>query len=132
MIKGGFTLLLFLVGGVLANTLWAAQAVEKIRIAYPSVAMPMAPWWIAQDKGIFRQEGLDAESMYIKGDSMNVQALLAGDIQAGYGGAAPVAGAVAQGAAVVIIAVPANRMGYLLVTREPVKDPRELYGKKFG
>jgi len=132
MIKGGFTLLLFLVGGVLANTLWAAQAVEKISIAYPSVAMPMAPWWIAQDKGIFRQEGLDAESMYIKGDSMNVQALLAGDIQAGYGGAAPVAGAVAQGASVVIIAVPANRMGYLLVTREPVKDPRELYGKKFG
>jgi ABC-type nitrate/sulfonate/bicarbonate transport system substrate-binding protein len=40
------------------NTLWAAQAVEKVRVAYPSVSMPMAPWWIAQDKGIFRQEGL--------------------------------------------------------------------------
>jgi len=58
MVKGGLTLLLFLLGGAFANTLWAAQAVEKVRVAYPSVSMPMAPWWIAQDKGIFRQEGL--------------------------------------------------------------------------
>ena len=70
--------------------------------------------------------------MYIKGDSTIVQALLGGDIHAGYAGATPVAAAVARGGQVAIVAVPANRMGYLLVTREPIKDPRELSGKKFA
>lgn len=105
---------------------------EKVRIAYPTVSMAMAPWWVAKETGIFRQEGLEADLMYIKGDSTIVQALVGGDIQAGYAGATPVAAAVARGAALAIVAVPANRMGYLLVTREPIKDPRELYGKKFA
>jgi ABC-type nitrate/sulfonate/bicarbonate transport system substrate-binding protein len=111
-----------------------AQLQEKpVRIAYPTVSMAMAPWWIAKEKGIFAQEGLDAaELMYVKGDSTIVQALLGGDIHGGYAGATPVAAAVARGAPITIVAVPANRMGYLLVTREPVKNPSELYGKKFA
>jgi len=94
--------------------------------------MAMAPWWVAKEKGFFSQEGLDVDLMYIKGDSTIVQALLGGDIHAGYAGATPVAAAVARGGQVTIVAVPANRMGYLLVTREPIKDPRELSGKKFA
>jgi ABC-type nitrate/sulfonate/bicarbonate transport system substrate-binding protein len=111
---------------------WAAVGQEKIRIAYPTISMAMAPWWVAKEKGFFSQEGLDVDLMYIKGDSTIVQALLGGDIHAGYAGATPVAAAVARGGQVAIVAVPANRMGYLLVTREPIKDPRELSGKKFA
>ena len=118
-------------------TIWTSNAVsqdmpEKIHMAYPTISMAMAPWWIAKEKGFFTQEGLDVDVMYIKGDSTIVQALLGGNIQAGYAGATPVAAAVARGGQVVIVAVPANRMGYLLMTREPVKDPRELSGKKFA
>src|SRR5262245_48626270 len=109
-----------------------AAGQEKIRIAYPTISMAMAPWWVAKEKGFFSQEGLDVDLMYIKGDSTIVQALLGGDIHAGYAGATPVAAAVARGGQVTIVAVPANRMGYLLVTREPIKDPRELSGKKFA
>ena len=125
-----------LIGALILLALpWAARSEEKgeeLRIAYPTVSMAMAPWWIAKEKGIFRQEGLTADLMYIKGDSTIVQALVGNDIQAGYAGATPVAAAVAQGVPVAIVAVPVNRMGYLLVTREPVKDPRLLYGKKFA
>ena len=110
----------------------AVEGQEKIRIAYPTISMAMAPWWVAKEKGFFSQEGLDVDLMYIKGDSTIVQALLGGDIHAGYAGATPVAAAVARGGQVAIVAVPANRMGYLLVTREPIKDPRELSGKKFA
>jgi NitT/TauT family transport system substrate-binding protein len=117
---------------VLAENTWSAQTGEKLRVAYPTISMAMAPWWMAQERGFFRQEGLDVESTYIRGDSTIVQALVGGDIQAGYAGATPVAAAIAQGVPLAIVAVPANRMGYLLVTREPVKDPRELYGKKFA
>ena len=86
---------------------------EKIRIAYPTISMAMAPWWVAKEKRFFSQEGLDIDLMYIKGDSTIVQALLGGDIHAGYAGATPVAAAVARGGQVTIVAVPANRMGYL-------------------
>src|SRR5215470_5964151 len=105
----------------------AALGQEKIRIAYPTVSMAMAPWWVAKEKGFFSQEGLDVDVMYIKGDGTIVQALIGGNIQAGYAGATPVAAAVVRGGPVVIVAVPANRMGYLLMTREPIKDPRDLY-----
>jgi len=108
------------------------EKLDKIRIAYPTVSMAMAPWWIAKDRGFLTQEGLDVDLMYIKGDSTIVQALVGGDIHAGYGGATPVAAAVARGGQITIVAVPANRMGYLLVTRELIKDPRELAGKKFA
>jgi ABC-type nitrate/sulfonate/bicarbonate transport system substrate-binding protein len=108
------------------------EKLEKIHIAYPTISMAMAPWWVAKEKGFFGQEGLDVDVMYIKGDGTIVQALIGGNIQAGYAGATPVAAAVARGGPVVIVAVPANRMGYLLMTREPVKDPRDLHGKRFA
>jgi ABC-type nitrate/sulfonate/bicarbonate transport system substrate-binding protein len=108
------------------------EKLEKVRIAYPTISMAMAPWWVAKEKGFALQEGLDVDLMYIKGDSTIVQSLVGGDIQGGYAGATPVAAAVARGGQVVIVAVPANRMGYLLMTREPIKDPKDLAGKKFA
>ena len=137
MRNGQFKALLFILVAVGINSLTpkvslSQEKIEKIRIAYPTISMAMAPWWVAKEKGFFTQEGLDVEVMYIKGDGTIVQALIGGNIQAGYAGATPVAAAVARGGQVIIIAVPANRMGYLLMTREPVKDPRDLYGKKFA
>lgn len=137
MVRTSINLWLFLATLVGAITLGPQLArpqgkLEKVRIAYPTVSMAMAPWWMAKDQRIFQEEGLDADVMYIKGDSTIVQALLGGDIHAGYAGATPVAAAVARGADLAIVAVPANRMGYMLVTREPIKDASELRGKKFA
>jgi ABC-type nitrate/sulfonate/bicarbonate transport system substrate-binding protein len=137
MRRGQFNTLLSMMVALAIIILWpratlSQEKLDKIRIAYPTVSMAMAPWWVAKEKGFFTQEGLDVDLMYIKGDSTIVQALVGGDIQAGYAGATPVAAAVARGGQVAIVAVPANRMGYLLMTREPIKDPRDLSGKKFA
>ena len=101
-----------------------ATSAEKVRIAYPVPSMAMIPAWIAKDLGFFRDEGLDVEMPFISSATAVVQALLAGEVQAGVSvGAPPIVAAIAQGAELTIPAVPGNRMDYVLVSRAPVRAP---------
>jgi NitT/TauT family transport system substrate-binding protein len=110
----------------------AAENLKKVIMAIPSVTINMTPLWIAQEKGFFKEEGLDVEVKFISGNTITVQALLSGQIQASWGGAAAPISAIAGGGDVVIVAVPEGKMGYMLVSRQPIKNPSELNGKKFA
>ncbi|HLN88200.1 MAG TPA: ABC transporter substrate-binding protein [Candidatus Limnocylindrales bacterium] len=110
----------------------AAEALKKMRIAIPSIVIDFAPLWIARDKGFFRDERLEAEITYIQGNIRGVQALIAGEVQAGIAGSAGPIGARAAGEDAVIVAVPMNRLDYTFVARQPVKTPSDLVGKKIG
>jgi NitT/TauT family transport system substrate-binding protein len=110
----------------------AAEALKKMRIAIPSIVIDFAPLWIAREKGFFRDERLDAEITYIQGNIRGVQALIAGEVQAGIAGSAGPIGARAAGEDAVIVAVPMNRLDYTFVARQPVKTPSDLVGKKIG
>ena len=110
-----------------------AEGAEKLRIVYPVASVIMTPAWIAKDLGFFREEGLDVEMVFVSGATAAVQALLAGDFQAGISiGAPPIVAAIIQGADLTVPAVPGNRLDYVLVSRIPVKAPEELAGKRFG
>jgi NitT/TauT family transport system substrate-binding protein len=123
---------LWLVWFIFAIPAKSAELSENVTISFPTLTLSMAPWWIAKDAGIFASEGINAELAFIRGSGTTVQALMGGNIQAGYAGAPPVAAAVASGAKVVIVAVPINRMDYVLVSRQTVKEPSELRGKRFA
>lgn len=111
----------------------AAEKLEKVRIAYPSVTMSIAPAWIAKEAGFFREEGLDVEMPYISSGTTIVQALLGGDVHAGVNiGPPPVITAIARGAGLTMIAITGNRLDYVLVSRQPIRDPSELAGKRFA
>jgi hypothetical protein len=53
---------------------------ENVRIAYPTISITLAPLWIAKDKGLFEQEGLNAEPTYIRGGTTIVQAVIGGNV----------------------------------------------------
>src|SRR5262245_39516908 len=110
----------------------AAEPLRKIRIAIPSIVIDFAPLWIAREKGIFREERLEAEIPYIQGNIRGVQSLLAGEVQFGIASSAGPIAARAAGEDVVIVAVPMNRLDYTFVTRQPFKSPSDLNGKKVG
>jgi ABC-type nitrate/sulfonate/bicarbonate transport system substrate-binding protein len=110
----------------------AAEPLKKMRIAIPSIVIDFAPLWIAREKGFFRDERLDAEITYIQGNIRGVQALIAGEVQAGIAGSAGPIGARAAGEDAVIVAVPMNRLDYTFVARQPVKSASDLNGKKIG
>ncbi len=124
-----FVSLVQLVKPVLAHPV---ERLEKLRIGYPTITPSVGPWWIAKDSGTFLEEGLDVEMTFVSGGATVVQAVLGGDIQAGYAGTPPIVSAIARGAGVSIVAVNQNRLDYVLVTREVFNDPRRLAGRNFA
>ena len=101
-----------------------------MRIAIPSIVIDFAPLWIAREKGIFREEGIDVELTFIQGNIRVVQALIAGEVQAGIAGSAGPISSRAAGEDTVIVAVPMNRLDYTFASRQPVTKPSDLNGKK--
>src|SRR5215813_8053988 len=110
----------------------SAEPLKRMRVAIPSIVIDFAPLWIAQEKGLFREEQIEVEITYIQGNIRGVQSLLAGEVQAGIAGSAGPIGARAAGEDAVIVAVPMNRLDYTFVARQPVKSAADLAGKKIG
>src|SRR5215475_9484886 len=110
----------------------SAEPLKRMRVAAPSIVIDFAPLWIAQEKGLFREEQIEVEITYIQGNIRGVQSLLAGEVQAGIAGSAGPIAARAAGEDTVIVAVPMNRLDYTFVTRQPFKSPSDLNGKKVG
>ncbi|HEY7321574.1 MAG TPA: ABC transporter substrate-binding protein [Candidatus Binatia bacterium] len=109
-----------------------AEPLKRMRVAIPSIVIDFGPLWVARDRGLFREEGLEVEITYIQGNIRGVQSLLAGEVQAGIAGSAGPIGARAAGEDAVIVAVPMNRLDYTFVARQPVKSAGDLVGKKVG
>ena len=46
---------------------------ERIRIAYSAISGVQLPLWVAQDKGLFKRQGLDTDLLYIGGGSVVIR-----------------------------------------------------------
>ena len=40
---------------------WSAESPQKIRIGFPSLASSYLPFYVAQEKGLLKKAGLEAE-----------------------------------------------------------------------
>jgi ABC-type nitrate/sulfonate/bicarbonate transport system substrate-binding protein len=72
MMKRRFEQLILVIAslGTILMSPWVVHSqgkLEKLRLAYPTMSITLAPLWIAKDKGFFEQDGLDAELTYIRG-----------------------------------------------------------------
>src|SRR5258705_7200834 len=105
---------------------------QKVRIAYSAVSGVQLPLWIAQDKGLFKREGLDTDRLYIGGGSVVVQAMLGGEVQFTRASAPGIVQASLRGADLVMIANTVNTLVYSVMTRPDVKTPEDLRGKVLG
>ncbi|HEY7164135.1 MAG TPA: ABC transporter substrate-binding protein [Candidatus Binatia bacterium] len=114
-----------------------SRAQEKkfnhLTISYPSISGAQAVLWVAKETGIFRDNGLDADLVYIGGGPRSMAALLSGQLQViGTGGNALVAANLNGAKDTVLIATTYNTLVFSLMTRANVKEPRDLKGKTFG
>ncbi len=121
-----FVLLLFLLP--LAPDQLLGQS--RIKVAYSSITGNQAPLWIAQDRGIFKKNGLDVELIFIEGGSRVVQAMLAGDTPIAHVGATPIVIGNLRGADSVMIAATVNKILFQFFTAKGVSRPEDLKGKK--
>lgn len=119
---------------LLANVGEVRAAAPSTRIAMGFAAMNarVIPLWAAKEEGFFFKNGIDVETIFVRGAPTLNAALLSGDLQAGYTGGTAVMGAAVGGADFRILAVLTNKVTYDLVARPGIKSIEDLRGKQIG
>ncbi|HEY7062249.1 MAG TPA: ABC transporter substrate-binding protein [Chloroflexota bacterium] len=108
-----------------------AAPTERLRIAWVSPSGGYLPLWVAQDEGLFRQRGLEAELTFTSGPQA-VQALLAGEVDVAYTDGAAVVRAGLAGADTVILGSTTNTFPFKLIVNPAIRRVEDLKGKKLG
>jgi NitT/TauT family transport system substrate-binding protein len=104
---------------------------EKVVIAYPSRSIASIDLYIAQDRGFFRQEGLDAELVQVRGN-IAMAALLAGETDAANNVGTVLRAMERTDAPLKIVSMSLKRNLFWLVARPEIRSIGDLKGKVLG
>ena len=107
-----------------------AQSLPKVTIGYPARSIASIQLFIAQEKGFFRDEGVDVQLNQVRADAA-MAAVLTGELFA-YDSVGTSVRAFQKGARVKILAVNLQGPLFWLVTRPELKSFSELKGKVMG
>jgi NitT/TauT family transport system substrate-binding protein len=111
----------------------SSKAQDKLRVGLSSVSATSGSIWVAEEKGLFKKHGIDAEVIIIGGGASRVvSSLIAGEIQFSVGGGDAVIRSALRGADTVLTASPLKTGLQRLMVRPDIKSPAELRGKKIG
>ena len=113
-----------------ASTSVAQTPPQQVKIAYASSGINYADWFLAKEKGYFREEGLEPQFIQIR-SSIAINAGVTGELhgQASIGSAIR---AIQRGAPLRVVAVTLRRPLYWLVVRPEYRSVKELKGKVLG
>jgi NitT/TauT family transport system substrate-binding protein len=115
-----------------AQSLAAAEKLDKIRFTYAPLSASGLLWFIAKDAGYFEKYRLDVEMFFEGASPIMVQSILAGDNQlAGMGGPAVVTN-VLKGGEVIQIAAITHTFTTPMYVQPSITDLQQLRGKKIG
>jgi NitT/TauT family transport system substrate-binding protein len=119
---------------ILAVTSFSAYGQDKPKIYFGSSSKTLGygPLWAAVKKGFLEQQGLDGQLVLLRGTPMNVQALAAGSLQVGSGGAEAFYEATERGLDMVMIGGVINGLTHDIIANKKFKSIEELRGATFG
>lgn len=114
---------------------YVSAALAKVVVVVPhrvlfTVAVPI---YVAQERGFFKESGIDVDVVFTKGGGENVQAVVSGDAQVGLStGFFAVLSAFAKGAPVKIVASEITGMDtfWYALGNSPIRKFEDLAGKK--
>src|SRR5262245_3379844 len=110
-----------------------AMAQDKMRLGLSSVSALHSAVWIAEQKGLFRKHGIEAEVIVTgQGGTAGISALLANDIQMVNSAGDVLVAAALRGGDTVMVASVVNKGLQRLVTKPEIKTPADLKGKRVG
>ncbi len=116
-------------GAQQASPASAAPSIQHIRIAYSSASFAQIAALVAQDMGIFRSHGLDAE--FILGPN-GTPALIAGDVEVSMGSTEEIVAADEAGAHLETVATMVPFLQHSILARPEIKTIQDLKGKTIG
>jgi NitT/TauT family transport system substrate-binding protein len=114
---------------LLASSTALAQ-VKKIHFSTTSIAVTELQFRIAQMKGFYREEGLDIETLLIRG-SVGMQALIGGSVDYASAAGSIIAAGV-RGAPVKLVLIVNSKPQFDLVGQRDIKSVEQLKGKVVG
>ena len=127
LLAGSIALLSILVMAPLSD------AQDKVRMGLSSVSGLHAAVWVAEQKGLFRKHGIEAEVIVTgQGGTAGISALLANDIQMVNSAGDVLVAAALRGGDTVMVASVVNKGLQRLVTKPDIKTPADLKGKRIG
>jgi NitT/TauT family transport system substrate-binding protein len=109
-----------------------AQQLQKLVIGYPAPVASLGIIEVMRKGGLFKNNGLDVDLVYIQGSPILTTAMVSGQVPMSFlGGAAIVASAVG-GADTVYLACAINTLYWRFFTTPEIKSIADLKGKKLG
>jgi NitT/TauT family transport system substrate-binding protein len=129
-------LIAWVVIAALAGQRHPAQSAEKsaklvpVRLAYVSRSILDMPYIIARDRGFFREEGLEAEFVFMKA-IQTVQAMLAGGVDFGTATGTAISAAV-NGADVRVVFALTDKPSFDMIALPSIANVQQMRGKKLG
>jgi NitT/TauT family transport system substrate-binding protein len=105
----------------------AADAPYKIRIGFPSLAFSYMPFYVAQEKGIYKKYGIESEYIQMT-TTIQPQAVVGGNINYLTSVSAGISAAVA-GLPLVMVINFCDISPWVLVTHKDINKPQDLIGK---
>lgn len=118
---------LLIYGAFLLLTRPALQAQENVRVAYPSVSASVTMLMIAAKEGYFKEEGLHAELLSIRGE-IAIRTALAGEIDF-FTNAGSALAAITRNVPLKILAVVQDKPGWDLIASPNIKSIAQLRGQ---
>lgn len=116
----------------LSENVFAAERQKPIPVRIGTVSRSILdmPFFVAKERGLFREEGLEAEIIHIKA-IQTIQAMLGGSLDFGTATGTAVSAAV-NGADVRVVLALTDKPSFDMVAVPTIKSVQQLRGKKFG
>jgi len=108
------------------------QADARIVVGVSTVNVAFLPIYLTQDKGFFKDEGLDVLVVMFNAGATNLQAVIGGDVQIMAGGVPETVLARASGVDVKNFWAISNLMPFQIYGNRSMKTLKEAKGKKFA
>jgi ABC-type nitrate/sulfonate/bicarbonate transport system substrate-binding protein len=123
---------MLLFGCALVLGVMRSAEAQKLRVAWTAVSALNAPYWVMKEGGFFKQEGLDADIVYIPSSTVVASAMLAGEAAISTANSQVVVDSGLQGSDLVIIGGVVNVAAFYIMAVPEVKTVQDLKGKPVG
>jgi NitT/TauT family transport system substrate-binding protein len=126
--KTSFVVILLWINLILPGLVEGAESLQKVRVGLPSLALTYMPFYVAQEKGLLKKNGLEAEYIQMN-TGIQPQAIMGGNINFFPSLSTGISAAVA-GLPLVVVLNFYNITPWMLVTNKDINKPQDLIGKK--
>jgi ABC-type nitrate/sulfonate/bicarbonate transport system substrate-binding protein len=123
---------LVVINFILCFALPAVTSAQKFVVGYSGITAIQTPFWIIKDAGYFKQEGLDANLIYIAASSTMAQAMMAGEVAISTANSQAVVDTGLQGGDLVAVGAIVNFVALYIIAAPEIKSVADLRGKPVG